>query len=817
MSASFRFTSFAARQLLAANQLYSLGHVIDACSGPPLYQSRSSTTYRLELQGVHGAVDIYVKRYCADGWFSTDYARQEARNLQRLRQRSRGIVPEVLAVGRQRRFGKLVAGYILTRAVPDCVTLEQFVSRSSFTDDAGEQIRRQLEDQTLTLCKQLHRLSFFHGDLQWRNILVRQRLNEEDQHQISLHVIDCPRGGFIINPMAIPRAVAKDLASIDKKAHCHLSRTQRLRWFLSYRNHPHVMSNDKRLIRSVQNIKRQRAVRWLRPPLNGRSMYFADGYQPKFFEDGFDSYDKFLAFPNPVPASVHDDRRVDRVEWRGQKFYLKQVTKMALKDAIVSLLRRQRPLSGAAAEWHTLQRLRFERIAAATPIAAGAECRRGYPTRSFLLTKALPVRISLADWLSTGKPYFNSRLRREYLEDAARVVGRLHEARFSWPDLAPKHLLLGNDDAWYLTDVERMWQGRLSFETTNLRKLFLACALSGATSRDLMALWRGYRGYQKVEPQSWKRRRQLLLWDRLWILPAWRLANALVHDGQARANRLRPKDWKCRRQDGCMINTRYQHLLSQHGLGTLEDALDYGDGQHLDKPGLNGRWRQRIRLQDDDGHTHVLYLKQYDVPGIGRFIRSILDHRRIRATAEYDWRPAFALGRLGIATPEPVAQGSQHGLWPGESFVITAALEQADALERWLPEHHQGLDFAARKRLIGRVAGVVRALHGGGYCHRDLYLSHIFVRPAENDFEIFLIDLQRVFKPMWRKRRWFVKDLTALYYGCPEDLMNRTDQVRFLHYYFGVRRLTKRHRGWIDAIVRRSTWMKRRSRRRKTQ
>ena len=817
MSVSIRFTSFAARQLLAANQLYSLGQVIEACSGPPFCQSRSSTTYKIDLQSVHGTVGVYVKRYSADGCFPTDYARRESRNLQRLRHHSHDIVPEVLAIGRQRKFSKLVAGYILTQAIPDSVTLEQFANQFSIVDDSGEQIRQQLENQTLILCKQMHRMSFFHGDLQWRNILVRTQFNDEGHQRINLYVIDCPRGGFIVNPLAIRHAIAKDLASMDKKAHRYLSRTQRLRWFLNYRNHAHVMTSDKRLLRSIQRIKRQRAIRWLRPPLHGQSMHFADGYRPKFADDNFDSYEKFLDFPNPVPMSVHVDRQVDRIEWRGEKYYIKQVAKMAVQDVIAALLHRQRPLSGAAAEWHTLQQLRFERIAAATPIAAGAECQLGFPTRSFLLTRALPVRISLADWLSTGKPYLKSRLRRECLQNAAQLVGRLHEARFSWPDLVPKHLLLGNDDAWYLTDVERMRQGRLGFETKNLRKFFIACVLSGATARDLIALWRGYRGYQSVEPESWKRRRKLLLWDRLWMFPAWRLAKALAHDGQARANRLRPRNWKCDRQGGCMINTRYQQLLNQHGLGTLEEVLDYGDGQHLEKPGLNGRWRQRLRLKDIDGHPHVLYLKQYDVPSAGQLFRSILAHRRIRATAEYDWRPAFALSRLGIATPEPVAHGCQHGRWPGKSFVITAALERADALERWLPENHQGVDFAARKRLIERVAGVVRALHGGGYCHRDLYLSHIFVRPTENDFEIFLIDLQRVFTPIWRKRRWFVKDLSALYYGCSTDIVNRTDQVRFLHHYFGVRRLKTLHRGWIHAIIRKSTGMKRRTRRRETQ
>ena len=88
--------------------------------------------------------------------------------------------------------------------------------------------------------------------------------------------------------------------------------------------------------------------------------------------------------------------------------------------------------------------------------------------------------------------------------------------------------------------------------------------------------------------------------------------------------------------------------------------------------------------------------------------------------------------------------------------------------------------------------------------HRDLYLSHVFIRPSTGPCESVkgrpglagthaggdgphdefrLIDLQRVFRPSWRRRRWVVKDLAALHYSTPADRVGLLERLRFLCRY----------------------------------
>ena len=66
-----------------------------------------------------------------------------------------------------------------------------------------------------------------------------------------------------------------------------------------------------------------------------------------------------------------------------------------------------------------------------------------------------------------------------------------------------------------------------------------------------------------------------------------------------------------------------------------------------------------------------------------------------------------------------------------------------------------------------RLAELVKKLHAAGFVHRDLYASHIFLDQREDDFELHLIDLARMFSPRCRMFRWRVKDLAQLRYSMP--------------------------------------------------
>ncbi len=108
-----------------------------------------------------------------------------------------------------------------------------------------ENISRKLADITQTL----HRHGFAHNDLHWRNLLVNQKQE--------LFLIDCPSGRFWWGPFLRYRIV-KDLACLDKMAKRHLSRSQRLRFYLQYRGTERLTRRDKRVIRKVLQFFRGR-------------------------------------------------------------------------------------------------------------------------------------------------------------------------------------------------------------------------------------------------------------------------------------------------------------------------------------------------------------------------------------------------------------------------------------------------------------------------------------------------------------------------------------------------------------------------------
>ena len=104
-----------------------------------------------------------------------------------------------------------------------------------------------------------------------------------------------------------------------------------------------------------------------------------------------------------------------------------------------------------------------------------------------------------------------------------------------------------------------------------------------------------------------------------------------------------------------------------------------------------------------------------------------------------------------------------------ESFLLTEELAGYEELQDFLRRRFPPRSPAAAdrdpelRRIIGEVAEIVRRLHAAGYNHRDLYCCHFLIKePAPGQFDIRLIDLQRVQRRRWLRRRWIVKDLAQL-------------------------------------------------------
>jgi len=243
-----------------------------------------------------------------------------------------------------------------------------------------------------------------------------------------------------------------------------------------------------------------------------------------------------------------------------------------------------------------------------------------------------------------------------------------------------------------------------------------------------------------------------------------------------------------------IIDPEFESLLEAQGLSDLDSVFEWNQGLRLDKQGLES-WRQRWRLQvqDSEGVKHILYLKRFDKPPLRRQIGRWCNGHSSVSTAGIEWNNARALAEAEISVALPIAFGERmKGVWEQRSFIILRQVT-GESLETWVPKHIPPL-YKENKRLrrrkrFDRLADYVAAFHQAGFVHRDLYLCHLFITGGDKclgelaDEHFTMIDLQRVFRPRWRHRRWVVKDLAALNFSTPMELVGQWERLRFLCRY----------------------------------
>ena len=253
-------------------------------------------------------------------------------------------------------------------------------------------------------------------------------------------------------------------------------------------------------------------------------------------------------------------------------------------------------------------------------------------------------------------------------------------------------------------------------------------------------------------------------------------------------------------------------IVRRAGLDRIEGVFAYEGGENLVKPGLGHRRRTRLELPDGEDHPRVLYLKRYGRTGIGDGIRRWMEHGRRASTARVEFDNIRAAREAGVPTMEAVACGDDPSLLGcGRSFLIVTAVP-GDAMERCFDEYLASHDAQTVGDLTARLASMVRALHGSGYVHRDLYAAHVFLDSSTGRDDLYLIDLARMFRPRLRRRRWFVKDLAQLRYSMPPAWVEQHWEA-FLAEYLGDQPVGTR-RMWEKLITRKVASMRRRDRRR---
>jgi tRNA A-37 threonylcarbamoyl transferase component Bud32 len=213
-----------------------------ALDGDIVAADSMTRTLRIDVAGRR----YYVKRYAGLGkkplrrWLATPRVQLEWENLQHFA--DWGIpTAQVVACGLESRAGRFLRGALITAEIPGTTDLGHIAR----TGDPRLKSRRWQDgilSQVAEIARLLHDKRFVHGDLKWRNLLV-------DDHD-KVYLIDCPSGSFWWPPFLEYRIV-KDLACLDKLAKLHLSRTQRLRFYLRYAQQKKLDDADKHRLRRI--------------------------------------------------------------------------------------------------------------------------------------------------------------------------------------------------------------------------------------------------------------------------------------------------------------------------------------------------------------------------------------------------------------------------------------------------------------------------------------------------------------------------------------------------------------------------------------
>lgn len=241
-------------------------------------------------------------------------------------------------------------------------------------------------------------------------------------------------------------------------------------------------------------------------------------------------------------------------------------------------------------------------------------------------------------------------------------------------------------------------------------------------------------------------------------------------------------------------------------LGRPPDRCARGDWQRLSKPGLEGRERWKGRANGS-----VVYVKRYLRTRLRDQLDRILRQNPLHSRGWCEFRRALELNHVQIAAPRPIAC-AERMLGPLEHrSAVVLAQAPGEAIERLWPRLCAAGSVwtrpPLRHELVRVLARFIAAFHSTGLCHRDLYLCHVFADlapDADRPPRFVLIDLARVFRPLVRRMRWILKDLSQLDASARQLGIPRTDRLRFLRTYLGLEARSPRIRWYARRIVRRS-------------
>jgi tRNA A-37 threonylcarbamoyl transferase component Bud32 len=544
-------------------------------------------------------------------------------------------------------------------------------------------------------------------------------------------------------------------------------------------------------------------------------------YAQPLKDQGLLDFDRLIRWSDGRVVSRHDGRRCLEMSVQATPaelgtLFLRQEHRIPWGEVLADLVRFRRPTSRAV-KMLAANELFMQHDIEVAPLHAVIERRYlGRPRRSVAIQAKAPgqdIFTQLLHWGRPGTRVRNPLDRQRLLYELGGLLAKIHSAKIVWPDLVAKHFFVQRTDsdgiqnpAWRFTliDVERAETGLTTTIRDRQLDRFFYSLRSVLSPTDLLRIAVGYIGLNKKHPRPVRR----TLWEkyfpqaRKWI---GHLKEETCAVSMMPPNQPMPEEECYERIGNLVVNVRYKEILEKQGLLDPKTIFTFQKGSELYKPGLGRRFRMRFDAFMNN-HWIWLYLKRVHHPRIQDQLDRIFSGTVRHSGCWHERSMIKQMGLCRIPAPVVVAYAEKMAFcYELASTLITQGLV-GQSLEVFVPKHFvRGADheeILRRRAWTRQLAQMIGRFHRNGFCHRDLYLAHIFIGFKRNGNPIFyLIDLARCFKVRWRKQRWLIKDLSALNFSAPNRIISRTDRMRFFLTYLEKSKLDQNDKTMVRAIV----------------
>jgi tRNA A-37 threonylcarbamoyl transferase component Bud32 len=216
----------------------------------------------------------------------------------------------------------------------------------------------------------------------------------------------------------------------------------------------------------------------------------------------------------------------------------------------------------------------------------------------------------------------------------------------------------------------------------------------------------------------------------------------------------------------------YKALLQVNTLGNFESLWEL-EAQWVEEPNVRrGGWSGVVRhtLQNAEGEDIEVFIKRQE----GHMSKTFAHPLSGILTLRKEFANIQRLIRYGVPTLEPLYSGYSGD----KAILVTLGLSEHSSLDNIDP---CAIPESMRQKLVCTIAHAIQHMHAHRLQHNCLYPKHIFVKQQEDDWDVRIIDLEKMKRTLKRSNA-VQRDLSTLFrYADPR--WTNSDRAFFFQCY----------------------------------